>query len=394
MNTMMNLKYKIGRNLLMLLTLGMMWGCTTDDGVENRDKVSVMLSISVRNSDPLTRSDVASFVGKTPVLDHIWAFFVEDGAIKVCQKGELREEGNVKMATFNGIPSSINEIYVIGYPTSTNSPDASNIVPGQIISTALKAIMVDLSNQSRTDATSVNTFGSLAVDFSGAADGQSISKTIEIYPAISRVEIKTIDPSNPGSLTVKGKITKFDLDAIYINNIYTKLALDNLTKPATAATDSLAFGGNNIASGSPWDTSVYPAAYCDVVSGTGKSNYSPANGAWGYYVTSLEESAGGTVINGAKQGVLPHIILKVSNIQVNGSTNIVPGPLFLTVKRYKDASTGQEIQSLQPGYVYQIDNLAFGMEHLAPLPEVDAPDIQITMKVVDWVDELISGGID
>jgi hypothetical protein len=112
----------------------------------------------------------------------------------------------------------------------------------------------------------------------------------------------------------------------------------------------------------------------------------------------------GTTINDEQQTVLPHIILKMSNLVLDDGddddTNdvTVPGPMFLTIKRYNVRRTTEvaahELTEMLPGYVYVIDNIVFGLEHLSILPEQPASDYYVDLKVVDWVNVLVNGDVD
>jgi hypothetical protein len=258
------------------------------------------------------------------------------------------------------------------------------------VTTSLLTQMIEISEQNATDATKVNTFGYVDVDLHDVAAGGTKEVTINVAPAVSRIEIAKIDPVNRGGLTVKKAIDEFDLDAIYINNTYTKLGLDSVTKPTTTYT--LNFGGTDISSASVWGdpATKYPSGFFDVVNGTGASSYEPTFNThhWGYYVAPLSDDVPGTTINDSVQTAVPHIILKVKNIHVAGSANTISGPMFLTVKKYADASTGDPITQFERGKVYMIDNLAFGLEHLTLLPEANSEYILI-LTVQGWVNQLI-----
>jgi hypothetical protein len=392
---MRNLKYNKLILPFFFLAGAMLSGCESSDETDGTNDVDVMLTITVEQGVAATRADVPTAENRTPLLDHVWALFVKDGAVLASKAGTLSDDGSGnKLAVFNNIPKSIQKIYVIGYPTATaNTPNMNFISVNASEERALKA-MVNLSQQDNADATKVNTFGSLETNFSSYANDASVELNINVEPAVARIEIAKVEATaTVEGKAVQGVVTKFDLDAIYVNNTYLSLGLDRTTKPQTGI---VSFGGNNVGSGSAWgEPGKYYSANCfDVVGATGKASYTPAASGnhWAYYTVPLAAAAGsGTTINDEAQGVLPHIILKLSNIEVGGHLN--PGPLFLTVKQYKDQDTGLPITEFLPGRVYET-SLAFGFEHLSPLPEVDAADITVEMEVKDWENTLIEDKLD
>ncbi|MDR0893218.1 MAG: hypothetical protein LBN24_11495 [Mediterranea sp.] len=375
-----------------ILLMGVLSGGCEASGndTDAASDVDVMLTITVKQGAASTRTDAPTAGNRTPLLDHVWALFVEDGLVLVSKAGTLVEDGSGnKMAIFNNIPKTVKKIHVIGYPTATsNSPDMSFVGINSTEANALKT-MVNLSRQDDADATKVNTYGSLETDFNSYPNDASVELSISVAPVVARIEIAKVEAATTiGGEAVQGVVTRFDLDAIYLNNTYRSLALDRKTKPNVGIVN---YGGNDVGNSSPWGApdSYYTKGCYDVVGGTGKASYTPsvAGNRWAYYATPLAAEAGsGTTINGEVQTVLPHVLLKLSNIEVGG--HITSGPLFLTVKQYKDKGTGLPVTELLPGLAY-VMSLSFGFEHLSPLPEVDATDITVEVEVKDWENTLI-----
>jgi hypothetical protein len=352
-------------------------------------EVDVLLSISV-GKQANTRADNVSAVSKKPAIVRIRAFFCKDDMIVREQAATLNEKGD---ATFTGIPVEVNKIYIIGYPTTAG--DAPPVITGIWTVDALQKVMIDMQKQSLADPTMVNTYGeSTTLDLSSVAAGGPVAVGITVMPVASRIEILKIDPAHPPKgTTIKQEITAFDLNAIYINNTYTQVGLDGATVP-TAADKIVSFGGLDIGNTSPWGNAAkyYTSGYYDNDIGTGKGSYTPAVDAWSYYVPALSASAG-TTINDTVQSAMPHIVLKMSNLKVAGDANIIKGPLFLTVKNYTD-DAGTPVDHLQAGSVYQIENLAFGLEQLGMLPEMSPGRFAVRLSVVGWEQGTVSGGVD
>jgi hypothetical protein len=183
------------------------------------------------------------------------------------------------------------------------------------------------------------------------------------------------------------------LDGIFINNTYTKLGLDGVTRP-TAVGDTLNYGSAATVWANP---STYPAGFCDNFNYTdAQSSFTAGTGKnWGYYIVPLSSANGakGTTINGeVRSEVVPHIVLKVSDVSVEAG-HVIHTPMYLTVRGYK-TKAGEDVKQFDAGYVYYITNLTFGLEDLSIEPEADPADITVTLTVLDWVDELIEGGVD
>lgn len=360
----------------------------------------VLLSISVSQTrtgsqgNAQTRAEMPSAKDRLPVVKSIWAVFCLNGNVLHSEAQQLDDNHT---AIFKNIPSSVNRVYVIGYPTHTQTSPAVTTVYTE--TELQKQVMIDMQAQNQTDATLVNTYGVKKVDFSDIEAGKSISENIELVPAMARMEIAKIDPANPPVGLVKMPIKQFKLDGIFINNTYTQLALDSLTVP-TASGKILNYG-SNIGTGSVWlNPSSYPAAYADLFdTSNSQPSFAPKEGTyWGYYVAPLSADKGavGTTINDDVQSVIPHIVLKLRDIAIEsgGQTNVIPGPMYLTVRSFKVAETGEEVKQLRAGYTYRIGNLAFGMEHLAPEPENNPAEIVATLSVLDWIPNLIEGGVE
>ncbi|MBB4045295.1 hypothetical protein [Bacteroides reticulotermitis] len=371
---------------LLTITSMVFYGCNDDNEILVDSNVNVTLSVSVKGSSRMV-GPVAE--GSEPLIDHIWGGFLKDGVIVVKQQITLVNG----IAVFKNIPNFVNKVILLGYPdASSTSPTVSS---SKLMESDLLQTMIEASSQDGTNPRKVNTFGTQVVDFSAYQEGDKVNVTIEMRPVISRLEIVKIDPADPpAGLIIKKPITQFDLDAIYINNTYTSLGLNRITKPGTSAT--LAYGGGDLTgSTSPWGnpTSNYMPGFYDVINGIGESSYAPTIGVWGYYIVPLSDKNGmgqsvaGTTINGEQQGVVPHVILKLSNIKVEGSGEILTGPLFLTVRRYQD--TNGPVMHFEGGKAYVIQNLAFGLEHLSVLPETNFAEYVVQLSTIDWTDVTI-----
>jgi hypothetical protein len=389
--------YYIG--LMCACMSGVLTTACTDDNSVNTANTDVMLSISVSRTNDQTRAVMPGADKQEPVVQRIWAIFCTNGVVV---HSEAKVLSGMK-AEFKDIPSTVKRIYVIGYPTTSSaaSPDAT--VKLLLEADAKKEIMIAMQSQDQANPKLVNTYGVIDVNFSNIAEGQSVSEEIKLAPAMSRLEIMKIDPTTPpDGKTFKQPILSFKLDGIYINNTYTKLAIDSVTRP-TEVTDILNYG-SDVSTGSIWSqTDKYPANFRDNINAANSQDkFEPdQTGAttirhnWGYYIVPLSSANGakGTTINGEpRPEVVPHIVLKLSDVSIEAG-KVIATPMYLTVRGYKQLD-GTPVTQFDAGSVYYIKNLSFGLEDLSIEPEADPSDITVTLTVLDWVDELVAGEVD
>jgi hypothetical protein len=376
-------------------------GCTTDETVVPEASHSVNVTLTVDDGTGRTRAESTSSNGVTPNRNYYNFFFVDKANGLVVLKHSAPWMSATY--TFSNVPSLADRVYVVTYYSSVTppspSPDFSGITAYGSTESDLLKVMIEIAAQVASNPADVNTFGYADIDLHSVAAGSTANVTVKVAPAVSRLEIEEIDPANPpASLTINKKIATFDLDAIYINNTYTKLALDSVTKPTIPA-DIVQYGGDDAGSTTVWGSSNpstygYPAVFYDVYSTkTGQGGYTAGAGkVWAYYLPPLA-AATGTTINSKVQDAVPHIVLKLSNITMVGSSNLIAGPMFLTVKKYVDEDD-EPIEHFKRGTAYVIENLAFGVEHLSVLPEESPSDYTIRLVVQDWENRLLEHSVN
>jgi hypothetical protein len=458
-------KLKIYIAALLLLLIGGLTACSDSTDIENLQATGyrdVMLNFTVQApSSRVVGIDASGSDSKglQPKIQRVHAFFLNGS--RVVKDGEAVLSANVsggstatQTATYKDIPSSVDKIYVLGYCADTQtSPDLSSKTftsEDDVLNTLIEAdgqmgVNSDELNASGYDPQNVNTFGSVDnLDFSNANEGDVMPVSIDMKPAVARIQIHWIHSHcvfkdsethyhHPDSVDIgalKQPIDKFQLDAIYINNTYAKAALNGVTHSSNPA-DSLAYGGTDITATSPWgdpdkyyranffDTgnispNVTPYGYDASKPGDiadkapamcwgGKGHYASSSSAtnraavFAYSIVPLSAANGakGTTINGEAQNVVPHIILKLSHIIPMGSTTEISGTMFLTIKNYKIKGTETNVTQFEAGKFYHIESLVFGLEDLSILPEVTPTDYTAELSVIDWTDGgVIEGEVD
>jgi hypothetical protein len=457
-------KLKIYTAALLLLLTGGLTGCSDSTDTENAEATDyrdVMLNFTVQAPSSRTVGIDASGSdnkGLRPKIQRVHAFFLN--GTRVIKDGEAVLSAKVsggstdtQTATFKDIPSSINKIYVLGYcadtQTSPNLTGKTFVSENDVLNTLIEAdgqkgVNSDALNAPGYDPQNVNTFGSVGnLDFSTASAGDVIPVSIDMKPAVARIQIHWIhsnctvgtsaNSNHPATVDIsklKQPIDKFQLDAIYINNTYTKAALNGVNH-STEKGDTLNYGGTDITATSPWgdpdkyytknffdaaniSPNVSPYGY-DASKPGGIADKAPAM-CWGgrghdassssatnraavfaYNIVPLSAAndAKGTTINGTVQDVVPHIILKLSHIIPTGSTTELPGTMFLTIKGYKIKGTDTKVTQFEAGKFYHIESLVFGLEDLTILPEAPLADYTAELSVIDWTDGgVIEGDVD
>ncbi|GAB6123782.1 hypothetical protein [Dysgonomonas termitidis] len=344
--------------------------CSNDDAnapADDLPKKSVTVSIAV----PSTYADEATAVGVTPDIAEATVFFVGGGVI--AEVGTLTTAEVTSGKTFPDVPGSVTEVVIVANTaTIATSPAITTIAANDPLS-ELNELLFQQASQTHPK-TGVNVFGRATI--TGGAGAYTAN--VMLVPAISRYEIKEILADPLAAIP----LTSFKLTGIYINNTYTQIGTDYVTKPTSTA-NILSYGKSDAI----WTNGSYPARFKDEFTGvTGATSFTPAN-RWSYYVMPVKSLVVGTTIDGVAQSVIPHIILKIEDATAAGYS--FPSPAYITIKDLKVG--GAPLTQLEPGKVYSIggsatgDGIKIGGGNLAPDPETNATEnIQVTATVTPW----------
>ncbi|WP_295935907.1 hypothetical protein [uncultured Alistipes sp.] len=376
--------------------------CNKDNGGGGFAEGTHSLNIKASVPGMGTRADAGTAVGETPAIDNMTLVFVVDGVVDLVHSATVATI-TTSGETINGITTgSNNSVYVFGGNTAVPiNPAVTALTQGDTEAT-VKAIMYTMANETPgEDPNNVSTRGyaSYAVVVGAAA-----SVSLDVVPAISRVEIKTIK-ANASPTLPADQVHAFDLEGIYINNTFKKIGADYTIYP-TVAGDMVNYDSED----TKWVVaSTYDARFHDVLSSmTGAATYS-ATDFWSYYIAPAQKASGanyiGTIINEggvtAQYLAAPHIVFKLNNVyvgpsspgtlQVNANTETTSqwynsNYMFVRVTKYQDGG-GNAINYFEPGKVYQIASITFDASnlHSNPVPEPSAThDVVATVLVKDW----------
>jgi len=244
--------------------------------------------------------------------------------------------------------------------------------------------------------------GSFSDQFSGEVE--KIAQVV-IKPIASRLELAkmTAVPYVDGSDTYT--ITKYDLDAIFLNYFHTGMAYNG---KQISSTGFLAFNSmddfeEDGSSTNPWysfgNRNLFHD-YSNIANYTHPStipNYTASPGAtavWAYNMFQAQTPAGKE-----PQDALPHIVLKFKNVEVskNGTpvSDFDQEYYYITVRRYMEKGTTNYVSAFDGGYVYHIDDLEFSSENLKEVPEWREPIVaEVMFKVMKWQVQSVEVDLD
>ena len=191
---------------------------------------------------------------------------------------------------------------------------------------------------------------------------------IDLVPLIARLEISDIQST--------GNISSFTVDGIFMDHYYSQVSLSgqlddadfvrNGANPKVFVYDTPAYPADNeditydwLTSGGSVDGVVVPQSYYNV---------------WGY-----------NVLTGYSSCEPPRIILRLSNIEIEGEDPI-EGPKFLTITGFKDKGNNP-IDYFEAGKVYYIEpgKLVFDETYLTDFPNPDISiDVEVTVTLPTW----------
>lgn len=326
---------------------------------------------------------------------------------------------------FKGIPNDVNEVYFFanigdntpaepnnaGKPTNLDNLDDTNTLAD------LLKVQFELGSQ-QDPINRVHVFGKAQITGSNG----SVSASVVAKPVIARLEIKQLEADQSVS-DAAIKITDYRVEGIFINNTYSSMGIDGTSYPVdpssvvnvpvdgrfdeTYGPKSLRIwyhdlGGmpfepsngvlkaENIAgqpAGSFWYFDVFPALAKNV-----SGNYIGTTIPAGTLPT-------GETVAADEKNATPIIVLRLSNIQVNGVAlpSAYPsdnGVRYVTVKTLKKAGTNVPYDHLERGMVYTIKNIKFDGSNLNIAPNITVnKDLSVDVDVRAWDGEESEAGV-
>lgn len=299
------------------------------------------------------------------------------------------------------VPASADKVYIVGN------------IPAGVEEPVLTENITDVKNRVITIISQSNPEGSVA-DVTLYGDGQTLSThpsvdgakyaKVNVNALAARIEIGKVSYFNAQDDDL---LTGFRIDGIFVNYYYPQMSLSSKVSTArinNTAVDNTAANAIYI----PTPSGAYKTAdqgklydydggglgYTSA-SGLSKSAANPTDpddeNVWAYNVLA-PLSVDGTAVTELES---PHIIIRLSNI-VTVDDNI-DNPMYettqyLTVKEFRNASTGLPISSFAPGYIYFINDLTFDESNLTDIPEEEAITVYVEAILMTWSRQEVEWG--
>lgn len=269
------------------------------------------------------------------------------------------------LLTLTNIPGHVTNVVIIG-----NTPH--NAVHGYI--NAIGRRVLDIISQHNALTPGVNLFGTTGTLTHVSGDNWVGSMTLA--PTVARFEIE--------SITGTGRVAEFTLAGIFMDNFYSRAQIDGDIIPA-----SLWTGGTNpnaFALGQHYFTAASNRALFDIPNRTGDTNNNRtifpatlpgpsinAGYVWSYHVF-------------AETGTqLPRIILRLRNVRLEGSDEVLEGYRFITIRQfYRDNAL---VANINPGEVYNMQ-VVFNEYDLDLIPNLPVPVPVANSRVTAFVSVL------
>lgn len=344
-------------HVLMAVLFAAAFSACSNDSADQKDlgpEKSVTVKLLTTPISKAADKTSVPYGALTPVND-VTVFFLDDNDRTVSAKGTMTGAEITSGKTFTGVNPATTKVYIVANSNHGGSP----LFPG-LNSIGLNQTKSDIEALS---ASAGSQMGSTAMGIdnallSGEAALVQVNATdytvnVPITPAVCRFEVT--------SITGYGDITAFDLEGIYLNTYYPQFTIGGGSAGtyygiSTTATELT----NNVAS-------FMKDAGLNKSGSLTYTNTDPAN-VWAYMVPVYTTS--------------PRIILRLDNLAVN-SLPMSPSTQYITVKNFKDATTGEAVV-LKRGEVYVVKDIRFTANDVTINPNQDDINVTVTVEVKGW----------
>ncbi|MCC8089014.1 MAG: hypothetical protein LIO79_07105 [Rikenellaceae bacterium] len=357
---------------------------------------SVYLQVDL-SKETKTRSDENTATGTSAQLRSALIYFLDGSADPVIF--DIRTVGvggsDVTLSQieegyrFDGIPSSVTQVYVVGnYNSSdTQGNDADFPMTDGMLLSDIQSVVLNIqevSHGSLTDGTTIDGLYSVMDGRSTITEYDTASNTwngdtdltagdlyanVLISPIVARIEIEEIEYT--GSL-----LSNLTVEGIYINYFYPEAPLSlDLTDDTyiNNGSDVDSYDRDNADFAYSYYMAMFDYLNEAIVTADG-TTVTPNNEVWAYQVFGSSNP-------------VPHIILKITGITATNGTFI--GTRYVTVRGYLDAN-GTEITEFERNTIYKITNLEFDDDNLEIFPETESQSVWVHVEVTPWVTVIVT----
>ncbi|NDV65248.1 hypothetical protein [Bacteroides sp. 224] len=381
-------------------------GIEMDTLASSKQTEEIELSVQIQLSETVGSrgAESATAIGIVPELtgNLLILLVKEDGTIDDIAVADafqvLAPAAGVKLK-FNR--SQVKYVYVVGN-VEDHKLDVSSISIGDYADAyTLKAALSgkkigDLQYIIANQGTNTNRLDPYKVNVTGCAYTGNLAQgmshiVIPVCPAIARIEIGELKSTDG---------TTFKLEEIFIDNNFHKMGVDYVTYPA-ATNDFLAVNWNN----SGFDDGSYsPEFWYKLPSAAiASTSVKPSNGYWSFYVSPAQKEntnpatladipyLGNWIVphpNNDSDPILfsaiPLILFKISDITPSTGNKDKFLKSWLTVRKFLKKEDGTPIPYLEPGKVYQIEQVIFELKNIGPEPISEPCGVDVIVKVQEW----------
>jgi hypothetical protein len=296
--------------------------------------------------------------------------------------------------TLRQLISADSRIYVIGnIPNLAAYPNGVNPIPvtggwnGIKLATGYMATQNVVDADSWKTAALANSDGQpVAINISDNRNPAGVryaDVTVPVKPVISRVELAEVVGG--------GNILGYDVTGVWIDDTYPQFVWGGGHAGAIRSQD---MDTDFSLHGVPGNEGSWSAAAV-TIGGTDRFVASPANNkVWAHNVASAFNP-----FDPLDGYLIPRFLIRIENVELDPAYQGRPLDVdYLTVINYKDAG-GTPITHFERGKIYQVGgpkgtySFEFDEDNLETLPNRSTVELEVTVKVIDWVPVVIIPGL-
>jgi hypothetical protein len=179
----------------------------------------------------------------------------------------------------------------------------------------------------------------------------------------------------------RGEIATFTIDGIFIDRSY-RLAQVGGTPVAGSWMSRYQDAALFVEGAFGYETTTNNALY-DIINETGnllndRIVASPTDQVWSYNLFAEHISANAT---GTR---MPSIVVRMSNVRLEGETAYLPNPQFITIRGFTNVDTQQSLTGIHARHVYSVNVVEFTEQNLSSRPNENLIDVNVRVTLALW----------
>lgn len=324
--------------------------------------------------------------------------YSKSAAITAAQQALTSDNNYTTTLTLKGVPSSASQIYIVANSKQGHSIETSSLDDA-------KKSMIYLKDQVKTsEITSFSgeesTMTGLGIIGTTSTEGIATAN-VSLRAVPSRIELQNLT-AEPAEAGFGGyDIESFEVLGFYVNAFYGSGSLD----PKQDADDrqQINYGSDkNKYSATAYNTAGW-SIMCDEPAEETIEYAEGENATTLYTATTTNSNRWGYHV---LQGVPPHVVVKLNVTDAGGQEAVK----FLTINKYTFSSpftdnitdpqnpkvyqSGDAVDKVLRGHVYQISNITFDVTHLTDIPYETTKTVTATVNVLPWIGVPVNPGFN